>query len=87
MAFPYQGGHLSGLLALSLALTEGLGLSLPNWGLPDVPLSSACLLYCVLRQALHHRPFNPEAPAYKEFKDKTMLKLSELRKKYTNFAL
>jgi lysophospholipase L1-like esterase len=40
-----------------------------------------------IRQALHHRPFNPEAPAYKEFKDKTMLKLSELRKKYCNFAL
>ena len=40
-----------------------------------------------IRQALHHRPFNPEAPAYKEFKDKTMLKLSELCKKYSNFAL
>ena len=40
-----------------------------------------------LRQALAHKPFHPESPAYKEFMDKTMLKLTELRKKYSNFAL
>ena len=40
-----------------------------------------------LQQALAHKPFHPESPAYKEFMDKTMLKLTELRKKYSNFAL
>lgn len=40
-----------------------------------------------LQQALGHKPFHPESPAYKEFMDKTMLKLTELRKKYSNFAL
>ena len=35
MVFQFsQGSHLTGLLALSLALTEGLGLSLPKRGLP-----------------------------------------------------
>ena len=40
-----------------------------------------------LRQALAHKPFHPEAPEYQAFMDKTMLKLTELRKKYTTFAL
>ena len=40
-----------------------------------------------LKQALAHKPFHPEAPDYQAFMDKTMLKLSELRKKYSNFAL
>ena len=40
-----------------------------------------------LRQALAHKPFHPDAPEYQAFMDKTMLKISELRKKYTNFAL
>ena len=40
-----------------------------------------------IKQALSHKPFNPESPEYKDFMDKTMLKLSELRKKYTTFAL
>ena len=40
-----------------------------------------------LRQALAHKPFHPEAPEYQAFMDKTMLKLTELRKKYSNFAL
>lgn len=40
-----------------------------------------------IRQALQHRPFNSDAPSYKEFMDKTMLKLSALRKKYSTFAL
>ena len=40
-----------------------------------------------LRQALAHKPFHPESPEYQTFMDKTMLKLSELRKKYSNFAL
>ena len=40
-----------------------------------------------LRQALAHKPFHPESPEYQAFMDKTMLKLSELRKKYSNFAL
>ena len=40
-----------------------------------------------IKQALSHKPFNPESPEYKDFMDKTMLKLSEIRKKYTTFAL
>ena len=40
-----------------------------------------------LKQALGHKPFHAEAPEYRAFMDKTMLKLSELRKKYSNFAL
>lgn len=40
-----------------------------------------------LRQALAHKPFHPESPEYQAFMDKTMLKLTELRKKYTTFAL
>ena len=40
-----------------------------------------------LKQALAHKPFNAKAPEYKELMDKTMLKISELRKKYTTFAL
>ena len=40
-----------------------------------------------LKQALAHKPFHPEAPEYQAFMDKTMLKLSELRKKYSTFAL
>lgn len=40
-----------------------------------------------LRQALAHKPFHPEAPEYQALMDKTMLKLSELRKKYSTFAL
>ena len=40
-----------------------------------------------LRQALAHKPFHPDAPEYQAFMDKTMLKISELRKKYINFAL
>lgn len=40
-----------------------------------------------LKQALAHKPFHAEAPEYQAFMDKTMLKLSELRKKYSNFAL
>ena len=38
-----------------------------------------------LRQALAHRPFNPEAEEYKALMDKTMLKIAELRKKYRTF--
>ena len=40
-----------------------------------------------LKQALAHRPFNPEAEEYKTLMDKTMLKVAELRKKYPTFAL
>ena len=40
-----------------------------------------------LKQALAHKPFNPEAPEYKALMDKTMLKVAELRKKYPTFAL
>ena len=39
-----------------------------------------------LKQALAHKPFNPDAPEYRAFMDKTLLKVEEIRKKYTNFA-
>ena len=40
-----------------------------------------------VRQALAHRPFNPESAEYQAFMDKTMLKVEALRKKYPTFAL
>ena len=40
-----------------------------------------------VKQALAHKPFRPDAPEYREFMDKTMLKLMALRKKYPTFAL
>ena len=40
-----------------------------------------------VRQALAHRPFNPESQEYRDFMDKTMLKVAELSKKYPTFAL
>lgn len=40
-----------------------------------------------LKQALNHKPFDPEAAAYKALMDKTMLKVAELREKYPTFAL
>ena len=40
-----------------------------------------------LKQTLAHRPFAPESEEYRTLMDKTMLKVAELRKKYSNFAL
>ena len=40
-----------------------------------------------LKQALGHKPFDPESEAYKALMDKTMLKLEELREKYPTFAI
>ena len=40
-----------------------------------------------VRQALAHRPFNPESAEHQAFMDKTMLKVEALRKKYPTFAL
>ena len=40
-----------------------------------------------LKQALAHKPFNPDAPEYRAFMDKTLLKVEEIRKKYTTFAV
>ena len=40
-----------------------------------------------LKQALAHKPFNPDAPEYRAFMDKTMLKVEEIRKKYPTFHL
>lgn len=39
-----------------------------------------------LKQALGHKPFHPESPEYQAFMDKTMLKVTELRKKYRDFT-
>ena len=38
-----------------------------------------------LKLALAHKPFNPDAPEYQAFMDKTLLKVEEIRKKYSNF--
>lgn len=40
-----------------------------------------------LKAALQHRPFHPDSQEYKDFMNKTMLKVGELSKKYPNFAL
>ncbi len=40
-----------------------------------------------LKQILSHKPFDAESPAYQDLMDKTMLKVTELRKKYPTFAL
>ena len=40
-----------------------------------------------LKAALNHKPFNPESDEYRQFMDKTMLKIAELQKKYPNFAV
>lgn len=40
-----------------------------------------------LKQALGHKPFDPDSEAYKMLMDKTMLKVEALRKKYPTFAL
>ena len=40
-----------------------------------------------LKQALAHRPFNPDSEDYHILMYKTMLKVAELRKKYNTFAL
>lgn len=39
-----------------------------------------------LKEALGHKPFHPESQEYKDFMDKTMLKIGELSKKYPNFV-
>lgn len=40
-----------------------------------------------IKQALGHKPFDPQSEAYKAMMDKTMLKIAELQKKYPTFAL
>ena len=40
-----------------------------------------------LKQALGHKPFDPDSEAYKALMDKTMLKVAEIREKYPTFAL
>ncbi len=40
-----------------------------------------------LKQTLAHKPFDPDAEAYRALMDKTMLKVADLRKKYPTFAL
>lgn len=38
-----------------------------------------------LKQALAHKPFNPDSEEYRAFMEKTLLKVEELRKKYPTF--
>ncbi len=40
-----------------------------------------------IKAALHHRPFNADSQEYKDFMDKTMVRVDALSKKYPNFAL
>ena len=40
-----------------------------------------------LKQALSHRPFNPDSAEYRALMDKTMLKVEALREKYRTFVL
>lgn len=40
-----------------------------------------------VKEALGHRPFNPESEEYRAFMKKTMEKVAELSEKYPNFAL
>lgn len=40
-----------------------------------------------VKQALEHKPFHPDSADYKAFMDKTMLKVTELQKKYPTFVL
>ena len=40
-----------------------------------------------IKQALGHKPFDPQSEDYKAMMDKTMLKIAELQKKYPTFAL
>ena len=40
-----------------------------------------------IKEALGHRPFNPDSAEYRAFMDKTMLKVAALSEKYPNFAL
>lgn len=40
-----------------------------------------------LKKVLDHHPLHPESAEYQALMDKTMLKIAELRKKYTTFAL
>ena len=59
--------------------------------LSEVYLSDAAKAFiqewAPLKAALNHKPFNPESEEYKAFMHKTMLKVTELQKKYPNFAL
>ena len=40
-----------------------------------------------LKEALGHKPFHPESAEYKEFMNKTMLKIKAFSEKYPNFVL
>jgi hypothetical protein len=40
-----------------------------------------------LKHVLAHKPFHPESAEYQALMDKTMLKVAELQKKYSTFAL
>ena len=40
-----------------------------------------------LKQALAHKPFNPDSPDYRTFREQTLAKVAELQKKYPHLAL
>ena len=40
-----------------------------------------------IREAINHRPFNPDSDAYKEFVNNTLVKVRALKQKYTDLEL
>ena len=40
-----------------------------------------------LKQALAHKPFNPDSPEYRAFREQTYNKLKDFRKKYPHLAI
>ena len=40
-----------------------------------------------IREAINHRPFNPDSEAYKEFVNNTLVKVRALKQKYTDLEL
>ena len=38
--------------------------------------------WCPIKQALNHKPFDPESDEYRRFQEQTRLRLKELQEKY-----
>lgn len=59
--------------------------------LHDVYLSDAARQFVKdwkpVKNALGHKPFNPDSDEYRAFMDKTMLKVAELSRKYPSLEL
>ena len=40
-----------------------------------------------LKQALSHKPFNADSPDYRNFREQTLSKVAELKKKYPHLTI